>query len=371
MTHSPGHLTINLTAIQDNWRLLKSKLAAGAECGAVVKADAYGLGIRQIAPKLAEAGCRSFFVATLAEAIELKPLVSPLSRIFVLCGCLPGEEELFIAQGFIPVIISVPMFQRWHQVVKNSINTAPIEAVLKINTGMNRLGIEMDEFDALLENSEKLAEARITILMSHFACADEPGHPLNQRQIERFSECVIKAKKFLPYVRGTLCNSSGIFISPTAHFDLARPGISLYGGNPKPQNTNHMSPVVGLELTILQTRKLPAGEPVGYGATNTESFERYIVTVAGGYADGIMRIMGNHGFGFFNSVKVPIIGRISMDTTVFDVTAIPVDQRPMEGDKIELLGKHGRIDELANAVGTISYEILTALGSRYKRTYIG
>lgn len=371
MTHPPGQLTINLAAIQHNWRLLKSTLAAGAECGAVVKADAYGLGIKQVAPKLAEAGCRSFFVATLAEAVELTPLVPPLSRIFVLCGCYPGEEELFITRGFIPVIISVPMFRRWHQVVKNSNSTAPIEAILKINTGMNRLGIETDEFNVLLENPEQLAEARITILMSHFACADEPGHPLNERQIERFSECMAKAKKVLPHVRGTLCNSSGIFLSPVAHFDLSRPGISLYGGNPQPQSANPMSPVVGLELTILQTRRLLAGESVGYGATNTASFERYIVTVAGGYADGIMRIMGNHGFGFFKNVRAPIVGRISMDTTVFDVTAMPADQRPEEGDKIELLGEHGCIDELADAVGTISYEILTSLGSRYKRTYIG
>ncbi len=371
MTHPVGSLTIDLSAIQGNWCFLKSQLDSGCECGAVVKANAYGLGIERVAPKLADAGCRSFFVATLAEAQELKPLLPASSRLFVLCGCRPGEEELFIAQGFIPVIVSMPMFIRWHRVIGNRPENSSAEAVLKINTGMSRLGVEIDEFNTLLQQPETLAEARITTLMSHFACADESNHPLNRRQVDRFSECLAKAKKILPHIKATMANSSGIFLSGNARFDLVRPGISIYGGNPQPQKINPMMPVVSLDLTVLQTRRLPPGESVGYGATNKEPRERFLVTVAGGYADGIMRIMGNRGFGFFNNTKIPMVGRVSMDTTVFDVTAIPAEKRPVEGDKVELLGKHGTIDELANAVGTIGYEILTALGNRYERIYIG
>ena len=371
MAFPKGELTIDLRAVRNNWQTLKSQLDSGVECGAVVKANAYGLGVKKIVLALYQSGCRNYFVTNLEEAVEIQSLLPADSRIFVLCGCNPGEELEFVHRGLIPVIISTAMFCRWHNSIRQlKSNTPAFSAVLKINTGMCRLGIDINEFETLLNDSRQLQVAGISMLMSHFACAEEANHPLNQKQIDRFSSCMERAKKTLPIVSGTLSNSSGIFLSKRAHFNLVRPGIAIYGGNPQPEKPNVMAPVVTLGLPVIQIRDVPAGEAIGYGATNSVSHNRVIAIVAGGYADGILRIMGNKGYGFFSQRQVPIVGRISMDSTAFDVSAIPVEQRPKEGDTIALLNQSSPIDNLASTVGTISYEILTALGSRYIRTYI-
>ncbi len=366
MAYPTGELSVDLRAIVDNWRYINAQLEQKTACGAVVKANAYGLGVDRIAPKIYQAGCRYFFVANLTEALQLRSLVGLDAQIFVLCGCNVGAEQEFIRRRIIPVIVSLEMFRRWSAVAKGQ---ADAPCVLKINTGMGRLGLEQADIAALLTDERVLADANIAYLMSHLACADDKNHPLNAKQVTRF-----EAVKNLFVDRGikvktTLANSAGVFLGAGAHCDIVRPGIALYGGNPGLEK-NPMQPVVGLSLPIIQVRKLPAGETLGYGATRVFADERLIAVASGGYADGIMRSLSNIGWGFLFGHRVPIVGRISMDSTMFDITAAAMSGEPSPGTAIELLGDNVSIDDLAKAADTISYEILTSFGSRYQRRYL-
>lgn len=367
MAHPTGELTVDLRAIADNWKLLNSRLASGVECGAVVKANAYGLGVDRVAPKIYAAGCRSFFVANLKEAMQLQSVVGRDARVFVLSGCIAGAEKAFIARGLIPVIVSMDMLKRWAAACDGNVASG---SVLKVDSGMARLGLEVSEFDALLADIPLLKKAGVNMLMSHLACADEQGHSLTGVQLERFSAMLSSLQAAGMDVEATLANSAGVYLGAAAHHQLVRPGIALYGGNPG-CGDNPMTPVVGLRLPIIQVRRLPAGEFVGYGATKVFDNTRTIAVVAGGYADGILRSLSNRGWGVMSGVKVPIVGRVSMDSTIFDVTDVPGAEVLSEGDAIELLGPNVSIDDLAVAAGTISYEILTALGDRYQRCYMG
>lgn len=366
MAYPTGELTVDLHAITSNWRLLKSKIAEQVECGAVVKANAYGLGVDRIAPRLYAAGCRCFFVANLKEAIHLQSLVGRDTDIFVLSGCIAGAESEFIVRNIIPVIISREMLHRWAAIAALS-DTA--RATLKVDTGMARLGLSSDEFFALVADRDVLREAKITCLMSHLACADERDHPLNAKQIERFRVMHEALTTAGLKVETSLSNSAGIFLNSAAHGDIVRPGIALYGGNAGLPDCP-MQPVIGLKLPILQVRHAKAGDTVGYGATKTLVEDRVLATVSGGYADGIMRTLSNRGWGFLAGKKVPIVGRISMDTTIFDITAATFETQVVAGMAIQLLGADVTIDDLARAADTISYEILTSLGARYQRAYI-
>jgi len=366
MAYPTGELSVDLRAIAENWRLINKQLKDGIECGAVVKANAYGLGVDRIAPKIYGAGCRSFFVANFKEATQLQSLVGLDAKVFVLSGCIAGAESAFIQRGVIPVLVSYPMLLRWAAVAKRHPGA---QAVLKVNSGMGRLGLEMNEFDNLLRAPELVKQAKIEYLMSHLACADDRHHPLNKKQIERFDSMRSQLADIGVVVKTTLSNSAGIFLGEQAHCDVVRPGIALYGGNPGLEK-NPMHPVVGLSLPVIQVRVLPPGESIGYGATKKYSDERAIAIASGGYADGIMRSLSNRGWGFYGGKKVPIVGRISMDSTMFDVTDVIVDHGINEGDAIELLGDNVSIDQLAEAAGTISYEMLTSFGSRYQRCYL-
>lgn len=366
MAYPTGELSIDLHAVAENWRIIQKQLGENSECGAVVKANAYGLGVERIAPRIYHAGCRNFFVANLKEAIQLQSLVGRDVRIFVLGGCIAGAESEFIARNIIPVLVSKSMLERWAASVQGS---ASMGAALKVNTGMGRLGLEPEDFEALVDQPELLKAANISWVMSHFACADEPQHPLNAVQIERFKGMVHKLQQKGIEVKTSLANSAGVFLGKDAQSDLVRPGISLFGGNPGLEQ-NPMRPVVGLRLPVMQVRNLPAGEYVGYGATCHFDTPRKIAVAAGGYADGIMRSLSNKGWGWLAGTKVPIVGRVSMDSTMFDVTDSSVASDLKEGDAIELLGEHVLIDELAEAAGTISYEVLTAFGSRFQRCYV-
>lgn len=370
MAYPTGELSVDLRAIADNWRLINSKLREGAQCGAVVKANAYGLGVDRIAPKIYGAGCRHFFVANGKEAMQLRSLIGLDAHVYVLSGCIEGAEAAFVNRNLTPVIVSVPMLKRWASYVKDLPEKDLGTAVLKINTGMGRLGLELSDCQSLLnDNSSLLRDAKIRMLMSHLACADDHLHPLNQKQLQRFKDfCDKFGEKEMP-VLSTLSNSAGVFLNEETHGDIVRPGVSLYGGNPG-LAVNPMQNVVGLTLPIIQIRDLPAGESVGYGATCSFDGPRKIAVVSGGYADGIMRSLSNKGWGVINSVKAPIVGRISMDSTMFDVTEAAKQGEINESHAIELLGANVTIDELADAAGTISYEILTSLGARYQRCYI-
>jgi alanine racemase len=346
-------LTIHLAALVSNWRLL-ARQAAHGRCAAVVKADGYGLGAIEVAAALLAAGCTEFFVAHLAEAITLRAGLTarlPDQRPFigVLNGLLPGEHFEFVEHALTPVLNSPAQLGDW---------PADVPAVLQIDTGMSRLGLEAAEFEALLP---ALRRRPFTLLMSHFACADSPGHPLNRQQIDRFSA----ALRQLPGVPGSLAASSGIFLGANAHFDLLRPGYALYGGNPTPGRPNPMAAVVTLTTPILQVRDIPAGRPVGYGARWVSDTPSRIATVAYGYADGVPR--GTEGAIFhLGGQPVPVVGRVSMDLITLDVTGI---SGVFSGTEVEILGTQRNIDEAGADGGTLGYEILTSIGRRSVRRY--
>lgn len=373
-----GTLTVDLDAIAANWLQLKSYVSP-AECSAVVKANAYGLGVAQVSKVLYRSGCRTFFVANIQEAIELKQILNVDDiNIFVLSGCASGDELLFIEQKISPVIISMEMLRRWSAICSESPSALLPETALKINTGMTRLGLDPDELQAILDSQNEskslLGAGNIRVLLSHFACADEVGHELNAVQIEQFAKAVEMLKKRVPGLRASLANSSGIYLAQKPHWDIVRPGVSLYGGNPTPGKTNPMRPVVDLSLPVLQIRSASKGESIGYGATATLGSDRVLAVVAGGYADGLFRALSNKAVGVMSVqgavVRVPLVGRVSMDSCIFDVTEV-ANQAPVAvGDSIEILGKQHGVDDLAESANTISYEVLTSLGVRYKRVYL-
>ncbi len=360
-------LTIDLKALANNWQALKAHLNSSAECAAVVKANAYGLGVSEVLSALKSAGCKTFFVATLDEALEIISLLSENDVLYVLSGCRAGEEGAFIDKGIRPVIISLHMFNRWLQTCKQySQEKSTPKCALKVNTGMNRLGMEGEELQQLLEDPQAIKMAGLEMLMSHLACADEPSHKLNTVQLSRFQTLVNQVHRVLPACQFSLSNSSGIFLGEDYHFDLLRPGIALYGGQVSEKIA--IKPVVHLNLEVLQTRLAQKGESVGYGATYTLDKDRELITVAAGYADGFLRFASNRAQAYFKGQFFPLVGRVSMDSLIFDVSEL--EYKPQAGDLIEVLGEHISIDELAAQCGTISYEIITSLGARYPRHYI-
>lgn len=361
-------LTVELSALADNWRYLHSQLSATAACSAVIKANAYGVGVEPVVKRLVGEGCQHFFVANLQEALQVKPLLPDRALLFVLSGCSAGEEQAFLNNNLIPVLISQPMFLRWENICQSHGVPKPVCAV-KVNTGMNRLGMEPEEWLELLKDRNRVEKAGVQWLMSHLACADEPEHALNKIQLQRFRFLTDETRAVLPGCKFSLANSAGIFLGEEYHFDLVRPGIALYGG--QPQHIKHdIKPLVYLNLEVLQTRKAKAGESVGYGATFTLENDSELITVAGGYADGISRMLGNKMDAVFNGHRISQIGRVSMDSLIFDVSNIAEHERPKEGDLIEVLGEHITVNELAARANTISYEILTSLGQRYARRYL-
>lgn len=384
MSFPRGELTIDLGAIAHNWELMSSCLSERSRCGAVVKASAYGLGVDRVAKALYQAGCRDYFVANLDEGCELRSLIHDDARIFVLMGCGPGEESIFIDNQLCPVITSLAMLDRWLSFElkdeKNSSSPAAGSvpsgkvAALKLNTGMARLGLDVCEYTDLLTHSpEYMAQAGIILVLSHLACADEPDHPLNQKQLRAFEYCetLWKSNLDLPEVQFSLANSAGALLNHHNHFDLIRPGISLYGGPLDCMSGIGASlrTVVTLRLPIVQIREVCALDYVGYGATYQAKEKRIIATVAGGYADGVLRSLSNRGWGFVDGIKVPLVGRVSMDSCAFDVSECFDNVSSLDHQMVELLGENVSVHELAYAGGTIGYELLTSLGSRYQRIY--
>jgi alanine racemase len=335
-------LTVDLSAIVDNYQTLAKR--AGTVVGAVVKANAYGLGAAQVAPVLDRAGAAAFFVATIDEGVALRALTA--KPIYVLGGVLAGEARDLKAHGLTPVINALSDLKHW---------SGP--AAVHFDTGMNRLGLGGDDVSRLPAGLD------IVLGISHFACSDEKDHPMTAQQVARFEDLRkrIKARAW------SLSNSSGIFRVQN-NYDLARPGYALYGGNPTPEMANPMKPVVRLEARVLQVRDVKVGETVGYGATHRFEILTQTATVMLGYADGFHRAFGLGGKLFFEGVPCLIVGRVSMDLVAVDISHLP--RKPRAGEALEVLGPHQTIDNLAMAGQTIGYEVLTSLGSRYARRYI-
>jgi alanine racemase len=361
-SHGAGAvLTIDLGAIVANWRLLQSHVG-GAACAAVLKADAYGLGAAQVGPALAAAGCRQFFVAHLDEAIALKPVLPRDATVSVLHGPMPGSEAEFVAHGVRPVLNSRAQVDAWRALAHRL--DRELGAIVQVDTGMARLGLDEGELRALADDRGAFVGLRIELVMSHLACADEPAHPANAAQLERFRA----ARRALPQASASLANSSGIFLGSDYHFDLVRPGAALYGLAPVAGAPNPMRPVLRLQARVIQVRELPAGTPVGYGHAWSSDRPARIATASVGYADGWLRCLGNRASVWAGEVELPIVGRVSMDTVTIDATALPPGALAA-GDAVDLIGPHCDVDQVAAQAHTIGYEMLTRLGRRFERVY--
>jgi alanine racemase len=359
-------LGIDLAAIVANWRLLRSRVAP-AECAAVVKADAYGLGAAEVAPALLAAGCRHFFVATVDEGIALRRCLDSANarldcEIFVFNGAPPAAAQEVQRARLVPVLNTIADVDAWSAFAHR--RGSPVAAALHIDTGMARLGLPPEELAQLREDPARLGGIDLRCIMSHLACADTPDHPLNARQREAFRA----ALAILPKAPASLANSSGIFLGADYWSDLVRPGAAIYGVAPVPGQANPMRGVLRLDGKILQVREIDRGSTVGYGATHRAVGRERIATVGVGYADGFMRSLSNRGSGYMGARKVPLVGRVSMDLITFDVTGVP-ESLARPGATIELIGPHHPVDAIAAEAGTIGYEILTALGTRYARVY--
>jgi len=350
-------LTIDLGALVANWRRLAA-LHPGATA-AVVKADAYGLGAARVAPTLAAAGCRHFFVAHLDEALAIRPLV-PAAAIAVLNGLAAGRAADYVAQDITPVIGSLAELAAWQEEAAARRENLP--TILHADTGMARLGFSPDELAVLRAEPARLAGLRLDYLMTHLACAEDPADPFNAEQARTFRAVTAQ----FPGVPTSFANSSGLFLGPDFHADLARPGAALYGINPTPATPNPMAPVVTLTAPILQIREVQPGTSVGYNRYWIARRPSRIATLAVGYADGYLRALSSKTAARFDGIPVPLVGRVSMDLTTFDVT----DTHAQPGDALTLLGPQHGADALAIDAGTNGYEILTSLGRRYQRRYI-
>ena len=358
-----GLLTIDIAAVARNWKALAQRVVP-ADCAAVVKADAYGCGMDQVAISLAKAGCRIFFVAHVAEARRLRPVV-PDATIYVLNGLTPGSAAAYAEVNAQPVIGSLAEYVEWDAFRIASGWRGG--AALHFDTGMNRLGLALEEASTFVARI-KMPDHGISLVMSHLACAETPTHDLNAKQIAVFREL-----RFL--FRGlptSLANSSGIFLGPAAHCDMVRPGAALYGVNPTPAGQNLMDEVVTLKARIVQVRDVPRGATVGYGAAWTAARASRIVVVSVGYADGYLRAAGEGKStqAVVANRRCAHVGRISMDLMAFDVTGLP-EARVRRGDFATLIGDGITVDELATWSGTIGLELLTGLGRRHHRVWIG
>jgi alanine racemase len=364
--HATGVMIVSLGAIRRNYRALRAR-APSSETAAVVKANAYGLGTKEVFPALENDGCRTAFVAALAEAQALRAR-SPGVTIYVLDGLLPGSAQLFAEIEARPVLSSLAEIVEWSRFGEASGKRFP--AAIHADTGMTRLGLPASDMQKLAQKPDLLARLDFRLIMSHLACADEPGHVKNEAQRARFDALTA----LFPGVPRSLANSGGIFLGQGFHLDLTRPGVALYGGRPSASGVNPMEPVVWLFGRIAQVRWAEAGETVGYGAAQTLKRRTRIATITAGYADGFFRRVSASDIregppGYIGEHSLPLLGRVSMDLVTFDATNVP-ERAACRGGWIELLGERVTVDDLAAFAGTIGYEVLTSLGPRYHRVYL-
>ncbi|WP_259780195.1 alanine racemase [Aestuariispira ectoiniformans] len=358
--HAPGLLTIDLDAIAENYRILCTRAAHG-RCAGVVKANGYGLGLEPVIKALWSAGCRTFFTAHLDEAIAARSHL-PEAEIGVLNGLITGDEDIYRGHNLLPTLNDLGQLHRWADYCRGA--GQPLPASLHIDTGMARLGLPQKELEQLYADLSPLEAMDLRYIMSHMACADMPEEPMNQDQRDRFAE----ALKKLPKATAMLANSSATFLGKDWHFDMLRPGVALFGGAPNEDGPNPMKQVVRLQTKILQIQEIDAPQTVGYGAAFKATGPRRIATLAVGYADGFLRSLSCRGTAYYGDQALPLVGRVSMDLTAVDVTDAPTAQ---VGEMVDLIGPNHDINALAREAGTIPYEILTSLGQRYKRHYVG
>lgn len=367
---APVRLTVDLAALTDNWRDM-ARRSGKSRTAAVVKADAYGLGLEDCGIALYEAGARDFFVAVVQEGVTLRAY-APDARIFVLSGIWPGQEQLFFEHDLVPVLTSEEQLALWMAVVAEH---GDHPCALQVDTGFNRLGLSMQEALELADDVSRPASFSPVLVLSHLHSGDTPSAPSNKAQLESFQ----KVSAAFEGIDSSLSASAGIFLGEDYHFDLTRPGIALYGGEAidgmKPLRT-----VAKAEARIIQIRTAGTGDTVSYGATYQLTRPSRLAIVSVGYADGYLRSLSGSGvplraggtqggFGFIAGHRIPVVGRITMDLTIFDVTDVPQNEIKT-GDYVELFGPNIPLDDVARAAGTIGYEVLTGLGLRHERRYI-
>jgi alanine racemase len=356
----PALLTVDLSALVANWRALAAR-AAPAQCAGVLKADGYGLGAGAAGRALYRAGCRIFFVARLAEAIELRDYVGEDARICVLDGLMPGEADLYRRRALTPVLNDPGQIGAWVDAARAAGDR--FDAIVHFDTGMSRLGLTPAEAASLAADQSALEPLRLVYVMSHLVSSEEPENPINGEQLKRFRE--IRAA--FPNAKASLANSSAVFLGADYAFDLVRPGCAVYGINPTPGRPNPMACVATLQARIVQVREIDRPQTVGYGATWSATRPTRVATVACGYADGWLRALSGRGAASIGGVQVPFIGRVSMDLITLDISAAPAART---GAMVELMGPHIPVDAVADAAGTNGYEVLTRLGKRFARAYL-
>ncbi|MBA8818626.1 alanine racemase [Ochrobactrum sp. P6BSIII] len=359
-----GVLTIDLAALRHNYSAVARHIAP-TRAAAVVKADAYGLGAQRVAPAFYEAGCRDFFVAHLGEAIALRPVLKADATLYVLNGLQPGTEAACAREGIVPVLNSLEQVENWANLAASSGKKLP--ALLQVDTGMSRLGLSARELDRLADNLSLLDGIDVRFIISHLASGDEPANPANASQLAAMRAALAR----LPRLPVAFANSGGSFLEKSYHFDLARPGVALYGVDPATEHEaeNRIVPVLTLSARVIQVRDVEKGAAIGYGGTYIAEGPMRIATIAVGYADGWFRALSNKGSAFYGDTRLPIVGRVSMDSITLDVSALPEGTLKL-GSLVELIGPHQRLEDVASECDTIPYEILTALGNRYARIYV-
>lgn len=362
--HPPPHssrLIIDNDAIAANYQTLARRVAP-ATCGAVIKADGYGLGAANVAPALSHAGCHSFFVARLSEAEQLRRTLGPDCDIMILNGLDPGSEAVCADAGFIPVLNSSAQLAAWRTCARSA--ARPLPAALQVDTGMSRLGLSPEVALTAASDLGLSDEIDLRLLMTHLACSDEPTRDVNIEQLRRFEAVAA----YFPAVAKSIANSAGAYLSPDFHCDLVRAGIALCGVAPVAEETILRS-VVRLDARILQIRTIEPGTGVGYGLHHVASRPQRLATIATGYADGWPRSLGGKGAAWYRGARLPIVGRISMDSLTVDIAGV-AEADISEGDFVELLGPSQSVADVARDAGTIGYEILTGLGKRHARFVI-
>lgn len=351
-------MTIDLNAIVSNWRALAA-ISAPSRCAAVVKADAYGLGAVEVSKALESAGCRDFFVAHLEEGMAIRRALATDTRIFVLNGTPCGTHDDFVAAALVPVINTREELSQWSRHARAVEKVLPV--AIHVDSGMTRLGLSDRDIE-LVAGQRSFKPISIELVLSHLACADQPNHPMNERQRITFDR--LRAR--LPAAAASLANSSGIFLGSPYHLDIVRPGAALFGINPTPDHPNPMRNVVRICARVIQVRDVKPSTGIGYGHIVHTKRPSMLATISLGYADGWPRNAA--GTAIFRGQKMPFIGRVSMDSIVVD--ASDCAELPESDDFVEILGCHQTLDDVGRAAGTIGYEILTRLGNRFSRQYL-
>ena len=355
-----SRLCVDLDALRANYRKIAARVSL-AQCGAVVKANAYGLGVERVAAALYREGCRSFFVAQYCEATALSGVLGADAKLYVLNGADPGNEAAFLRQGLIPVLSSLRQLGRWQELARAEGRALP--SALQVDSGMSRLGIDAADMARIARDSAFGREIDARLLMTHLACADEPSHDANRVQRDRFDA----VRALFPGVPASIANSGGAFLDESFRLDLVRPGIALYGAAPGP-HAEALRPVVALDARVLQIRTIERGTGVGYGLDHVATAPQRLATIAVGYGDGWPRCLGGIGAAWHQGVRLPIVGRVSMDSMTVNIDALAPGALA-EGDFVELLGPSQSLAEVARDAGTIAYEILTRLCARHARFY--